>query len=121
MAAMDLALTTSPDHVLALCGELIQRGGLESSLRGLGFGAVALLLQFAAANIAFKGQQQTRCCLLLLQSLLNTKEQWLLAHAQTAGELKPLIAKICQRVAFELEQIRRLARTEALVDALLAI
>ncbi|OEH79145.1 wd g-beta repeat-containing protein [Cyclospora cayetanensis] len=120
-AAMDVALTTTPQHVLALSAELLQRGGLRSSVRGRDMSSLLPLLRFISKHIGLKGAAQTAISLQLLHSLLDENEGWLVEEPQAAPELKTLLAKICQRVAFELEQIRRFARVEALVDALLAI
>lgn len=120
-AAMDVALTTTPQHVIALSAELLQRGGLLAAMRGRDALSVLSLLRFGAQHVAFKAPNQTEVVLQLLHALLEENERWIVETRQEAEEIKALLKKICQRVAFELEQIRRLARVEALVDALLAV
>ncbi|KAL8453803.1 hypothetical protein Emed_000664 [Eimeria media] len=120
-AALDVALATTPQHVIALTSELLQRGGLHAAVRGRDPSSLLPLLRFAAENSAFRAPSETAVVLQLLLALLQESESWVLENPQEADEAKALLKKIAQRVAFELEQIHRLARIEAMVDALLAV
>ncbi|KAL8439317.1 hypothetical protein Efla_003954 [Eimeria flavescens] len=120
-AALDVALATTPEHVIALTSELLQRGGLHAAVRGRDAASLLSLLQFAAKHAAFRAPSETAVVLQLLDALMCENEEWILESLGETQQVAELIKKICQRVAFELEQIHRLARVEAMVDALLAV
>ncbi|KAL8275196.1 hypothetical protein Esti_000868 [Eimeria stiedai] len=120
-AALDVALATTPEHVIALTSELLQRGALHAAVRGRDPSSSLPLLRFAAKHSAFRAPSETAVVLQLLLALLQESECWILEKPQEADEVKSLLKKVAQRVAFELEQIHRLASIEAMVDALLAV
>ncbi|PFH33043.1 WD domain, G-beta repeat-containing protein [Besnoitia besnoiti] len=118
-AALDVSLTMSSQHVVALVAELLQRGGLEVAMRGRDSASLIPLLQFISKNITFKNSSYTRIVSEMTLALLQECEDWMLLSGYDK-EVMELLKRICQKIAFELHQIQQMDRLHSLLDALLA-
>nr|CEL65787.1 TPA: WD domain, G-beta repeat-containing protein,putative [Neospora caninum Liverpool] len=118
-AALDVSLTMSSQHVVALVAELLQRGGLEVAMRGRDSASLIPLLQFISKNITFKNSAYTRIVSEMTLTLLEECEDWMVLSGDDK-EVMELLKRICQKIAFELHQIQQMDRLHSLLDAVLA-
>ncbi|KEP61606.1 UNVERIFIED_CONTAM: WD domain, G-beta repeat-containing protein [Hammondia hammondi] len=118
-AALDVSLTMSSQHVVALVAELLQRGGLEVAMRGRDSASLIPLLQFISKNITFKNSAYTRIVSEMALTLLQECEDWMVLSGDDQ-EVMELLKRICQKIAFELHQIQQMDRLHSLLDAVLA-